>query len=213
MADALPGCGGHALHGARGPPTFDGIDIHLSALRLHRRGRLRDLGRRRRGRGDLATRCSPIRGSSRSASAPAIRCASRPGSASTATTSTRRPRRSRLASPGRSRSAGARRAAFPAPSASSARLADGPGAPARRPAAGGPRAGARGRGDRRPQTGETIGTVTSGGFGPSVGGPSPWAMCRRPFRRAGHRPLRRAARQGRAGQVAPLPFAPHRYKR
>ena len=56
--------------------------------------------------------------SSRSASARAIRCGSRRACASTATTSTRRPRPSRRRWRGRSRAGGARRAAFRARSAS-----------------------------------------------------------------------------------------------
>ncbi len=57
-------------------------------LRLHRRGRVRDLGSGRPGRGPGAAPAGRARGRARPASAPAIRCAWKPGSASTATTST-----------------------------------------------------------------------------------------------------------------------------
>ncbi len=63
--------------------------------------------------------------SRRSASARAIRCGSRRASASTAMSSTRPSIRSKRRSPGRSRSAGAPRAAFPARSASCGRFAKG----------------------------------------------------------------------------------------
>ncbi len=66
-------------------------------------------------------RSSPIPPSRPSASAPAIRSVSKAASASTATISTRRPRRSRPICSGRSRSVGGRKAAFPAPRSSSAR--------------------------------------------------------------------------------------------
>ena len=69
--------------------------------------------------------CWPSRRYCRSASAPAIRCASKPGSASTGMTSTRPRPRSRPASPGRSASAGGRKAAFPAPRVILRQLAEG----------------------------------------------------------------------------------------
>ena len=113
---------------------------------------------------------SPNRKSSRSASAPAIPFGSRRAFASTAMTSTRARRRSRPASPGRSPSGGARRAAFPAIARIRLQLAEGT---ARR------RVGLRleGRAPAREgaeivdAAGAAIGRVTSGGFGPSVGAP------------------------------------------
>ena len=57
--------------------------------------------------------CSPMNASGRSVSAHAIRSGSRPGSASTGMISTTRPHRSKARSPGRCRSAGARKAVFP----------------------------------------------------------------------------------------------------
>ena len=123
--------------------SFDGIAIRISRLRLHRRGRLRDFGRGRARRGALAQLL--LAQDERAADRPrarATRCAWRPASASTATTSTRRPARSRPSSSGRSRSGAAARAASPARSASRTSWRNGP-APPRRHQAGRPRAGAR----------------------------------------------------------------------
>ena len=72
------------------------------------------------------------RGDARSGSARAIRCGWRPGSASMATTSTRPPRRSRRIWPGRSPSAGARKAGFPAPRVIARAACGGPPRAARR---------------------------------------------------------------------------------
>ena len=122
--------------------------------------------------------------------------------------------RSRRASPGRSRSAGASKAAFPARRASSAALADGPGARARRPAAGGPRAGARRRRDRRRSRRARIGVVTSGGFGPSVGAPIAMGYVASAVRRAAIPPSASScAARALPARVAALPFHPHAYHR
>ena len=98
-------------------------------LRLHRRGRLRDLGRRAGSGRRSPARCSPSPKSRPPASARATRCGSRRACASTATTSTPPPRRSRPASPGRSRRcagpAASAPAAIRAPTVIAAQLADG----------------------------------------------------------------------------------------
>ena len=103
-----------------GRVDFDGMPARGVALGLYRRGRLRDLARRRGTRPTSRERLLASRRCCRSGSARAICCGSRPGSASTATTSTRRPRRSRRRWSGRSsrRAAPAARgrAAFRAPS-------------------------------------------------------------------------------------------------
>ncbi len=101
---------------------------------------------------------------------PRQSCGSKPASASTATTSTRRPARSRPISCGRCRSGGGRKVAFQAPPASSANSRQGP----RRK-----RVGIKpdGRQPAREGTkvldaaGREVGVITSGGFGPSVNGP------------------------------------------
>ena len=67
------------------------------ALGLYRRGRLRDFGPGRAGRGAWRARCSTPPRCCRSGSAPATACGWRPGFAFTATTSTPRRRRSRRA--------------------------------------------------------------------------------------------------------------------
>ena len=119
--------------------------------------------------------CCGIRTCCRSGSAPAIRCGSRPGSASTATTSTRRRRRSKRRSNGRSSRPGGRAApapgAFPATRSSSARSPR-----ARRGAASGcgrraARRCARGSSWWRPRPAIAVGKITSGGFGPSLDAP------------------------------------------
>ena len=159
---------------------------------------------------EALARASPR--SRRSGSAPATRCASKPASASTATTSTRPRRRSRPVSPGPSASAAAPRAAFPAqphPARSS------PKGPPRR------RVGIRpdGRAPAREGTaildaaGDAVGTVTSGGFGPTVGAPDRDGLCR--CRHAAQGTRSRSVVRGvpRPAHVAPLPFVPHRYYR
>ena len=61
--------------------------------------------------------------------------------------------------------------------------------------------------------GERIGTVTSGGFGPSVNGPVAMGYVEAAHARPGT-PVNLMVR-GKAlpAQVAPLPFTPHRYAR
>ncbi len=110
LAPARPGS-----RSCRRPRSRSRAALPRLPLRLHRRGRLRDLGRRRARPRSSRAACSRSRRSRPPASAPAIRCASRPGSASTATSSRRRPARSRPGSPGPSPSAGAPKAAFRAP--------------------------------------------------------------------------------------------------
>ena len=69
-------------------------------------------------------------------------------------------------------------------------------------------------GTRDPQrsSGESIGTVTSGGFGPTSAARSPWAMSQPALPK---RARRHAVVRGKplAGVVARLPFVPHNYKR
>jgi aminomethyltransferase len=75
------------------------------------------------------------------------------------------------------------------------------------------RAPARDGTEIRAADGSTIGSVTSGGFGPTVGGPIAMGYVGRRFAEAGT-PLTLIVR-GRelAAKVAPLPFVPHRYRR
>ena len=153
------------LHGATRRCLVDGIAAHVS-----RSGYTGEDGfeisvpAERRGRA-LETRCSPTRESSRSASAPATRCGSRPACPSTATTSTRPtspveagldlvdpeapPRGGRL--PRRRRASGASSPRDPARVRVGLRPEGAPGP----------------RGRRRSSTpdGRVVGVVTSGGFG------------------------------------------------
>ena len=155
--------------------------------------------------------CWPRRRSRRSVSAPASRCGSKPGSASTATTSTRRPRRSRPRSPGPSASAAAARAAFPAARSSCSQLAEGAAPPRRHPARG---QGAGARTHRDPASATSpIGEITSGGFGPTVGGPIAMG-----YVAAGHAAPGTAVEllvrgTPRPARIADMPFTPHRYYR
>ncbi len=182
-------------------------------LRLYRRGRVRDLGPRRRGRRGRAQPAGRAGSRSRSGSARATRCGSKPGSASTATISTRRRRRSRPVSPGRSASAAARRAAFPAPRDPAAQLAEGP-----------PRKRVGIRPDGRAPARE--GTEIVDAAGEPVGGSPAAASARRVggavamgYVDAGLAADGTAARSWSCAasrcrrRSSPLPFVPHRYHR
>ena len=170
------------------------------------------VARGRRTRSRSPKRCSPSRRSRRSGSARATRCGSKPGCASTATTSTRPRPRSRPVSPGRSASAAATTAVFPAP---------------RRSCGSWPRGRARKRVGIRPDgraparegtaitdpAGNPIGRVTSGGFGPSVGAPIAMGYVDAAHAAEGSgagagRARRAAAGAGRATAVRPDPLLP-----
>ena len=184
------------------------------ALRLHRRGRLRDLDRRPATRRRSGTRCSPTRGSSRSASAPATRCGSRPGlclyghdidettspiEAGLAWSIQKR-RREEGGFPGAdAHPARARRRARRASASACCPTA------ARRPARA-PRS--------TPRRARPIGTRHLRRLrAERSAGPSPWAMSRAGFAAPGTaRPDRCAARPSPPSSL-PLPFVPHRYKR
>ena len=134
------------------------------------------------------------------------------GSASMATTSTRPPRRSRRGSPGRSRSGGAPRAAFPAPRASSKELAEGP-ARLRVGLLPEGKAPAREGAEIVDLEDQPIGMVTSGGFGPTLGGPVAMGYVNRRFAEPAT-PVKLMVRgKPLPARVVPLPFVPHRYVR
>ena len=123
------------------------FDCHISPLRLHGRGRLRDFGRGCRGARSWRGCCWRRTACSRSASARATRCGSRRASASTATTSTRPRARSR---PGLAWSIQKRRRSeggFPGAEAHPGRAGARADAQPRRHQAGRARAGARGHRD------------------------------------------------------------------
>ena len=109
--------------------VLDGRRVPRHPLRLYRRGRVRDLVPAADALGTGRASARRARSDARSASAPAIRCVSKPGCAFTATTSTRPRPRSRPTSPGPSASGGAPKAAFPAPRSS---CASSPEVPARK---------------------------------------------------------------------------------
>ena len=152
-------------------------------------------------------------GSSRSASARAIRCASRPACRSMAMTSTRPPRRSRPTSPLRSPSAAAR-GRLPRRRARS--CASSPTGRARKrvglPLDG--RAPARDGAEIMDTAGRRIGGVTSRRLRRHARRADRHGLCRRGLRRrpAPRLPSTCAARRCRR-RVAALPFVPHRYYR
>ncbi|HSM42044.1 MAG TPA: glycine cleavage T C-terminal barrel domain-containing protein, partial [Afifellaceae bacterium] len=61
--------------------------------------------------------------------------------------------------------------------------------------------------------GGTIGTVTSGGFGPSVGGPVAMGYVETAYREPGNEIQLSGRRGPEPATVAKLPFVPHRYVR
>ena len=189
-----------ALHGHRRRSTIAGMPVPGQPLRLHRRGRLRDLASPPTGAEALAQR----------AAGAARRAAGRPRRARFAAAGGRalplRQRHRRDHQPGRggagldrSASAAARPGTSPAPSAVRDELANGADAPARRPAARGPPARPRRTRRSRPPTARAVGEVTSGGFGPSVGGPVAMGYVAPRPRRRRHRARTAGARQAAAG--------------
>ena len=143
---------GAGAPGARGAPD----DVHelrddadrrhrvlRHALRLHRRGRLRDLRSGRQAE-RFARRTSAQPEVKPAASARAICCGWKRACASTATTSTARPRRSRRISAGRIRKRRRAAGGFPGAEAHPRRAGQRPEAAARRNSSRRPRAGARG---------------------------------------------------------------------
>ena len=106
-------------------------------------------------------------------------------SASMATTSTRRRRRSKPASPGRSASAAAKKAAFRAPTACGSKS---PTVPSRRRVGlilDGKVPAREGADIKTPRRQSLVGRVTSGGFGPTLGRPIAHGLCRGRLCRAG----------------------------
>ena len=61
--------------------------------------------------------------------------------------------------------------------------------------------------------GREVGIVTSGGFGPTINGPSPWATSRSDVSAVGTDLHLVVRGKPIAAKVAAMPFAPHRYKR
>lgn len=61
--------------------------------------------------------------------------------------------------------------------------------------------------------GSEIGTICSGGFGPTVGGPIAMAFLKTEFSEQGTEVLLEIRGKQHPAKVAPMPFAPHRYKR
>jgi len=61
--------------------------------------------------------------------------------------------------------------------------------------------------------GELVGEVTSGGFGPTVGGPVAMGYVVREFAESGTALVIVVRGKTVPATVAPLPFVPHRYKR
>ena len=143
----------------------------------------------------------------------AIRCGWRPACRSTATTSTA------TTSPveaGLAWSIGKRRreqGGFPGAAVILRQLARGPGAQAGRPAArrqgAGPRRAPRSVG----RDGRAIGKVTSGGFGPTVGGPVAMGYVETAAAAPGTELDLLVRGKPLPARVTALPFVPHRYHR
>jgi aminomethyltransferase len=75
------------------------------------------------------------------------------------------------------------------------------------------RAPAREGTEIRAADGTAIGTVTSGGFGPTVGGPIAMGYVNRRFAEPGTPVVLVVRGKDLVAKVAPMPFAPHRYHR
>ncbi|HEY0440274.1 MAG TPA: glycine cleavage T C-terminal barrel domain-containing protein, partial [Xanthobacteraceae bacterium] len=75
------------------------------------------------------------------------------------------------------------------------------------------RAPAREGTEIRAADGTAIGTVTSGGFGPTVGGPIAMGYVNRRFSEAGTPVMLVVRGKELLAKVVPLPFVPHRYRR
>lgn len=65
----------------------------------------------------------------------------------------------------------------------------------------------------RSADGEAVGRVTSGGFGPTAGGPIAMGYVQRRFAAPGTKLAPIVRDKPLAGEVVPLPFVPHRYRR
>jgi aminomethyltransferase len=63
------------------------------------------------------------------------------------------------------------------------------------------------------EAGETVGTVTSGGFGPTVGSPVAMGYVERPLAEAGTRVLVELRGRDVPTRIAAMPFTPHRFHR
>ena len=61
--------------------------------------------------------------------------------------------------------------------------------------------------------GRSIGTVTSGGFGPSVGAPVAMGYVEAPFAASGTEVEFLVRGKPVPGRIVPMPFHPHAYKR
>jgi aminomethyltransferase len=75
------------------------------------------------------------------------------------------------------------------------------------------RAPAREGTEIRAADGTAIGTVTSGGFGPTVGGPIAMGYVNRRFAEPGTPVVLVVRGKDLVAKVAPMPFAPHHYHR
>jgi aminomethyltransferase len=75
------------------------------------------------------------------------------------------------------------------------------------------RAPAREGTEVRASDGSSIGRVTSGGFGPTVGGPIAMGYVNRRFSEPGAPVVLIVRGKEIAAKVVPLPFVPHRYHR
>jgi aminomethyltransferase len=75
------------------------------------------------------------------------------------------------------------------------------------------RAPARAHAEIQDQNGDWIGEITSGGFGPTVGGPVAMGYVKSAFAEPGTRVQLLVRERPQPAEVVALPFVPHRYKR
>ena len=227
-AAGVAGAGGRGGAARASSPAIDRHAVHercrrrrspaapccRDPLRLYRRGRVRDFAGRRAMRSRWPSACWPSRRSRRSGSARATRCGSKPGSASTATTSTRRTTPVEAGARLDHRQAPPRRGRLPRRRAHPAR--SWPTAPARR------RVGIRpdGRAPAREGT-----AIADAGRHPDRHGHqrrlrpvarrarSRWAMSTRAMPPPAPRSRWSCATCRAPARVAPMPFVPTRYYR
>ena len=192
--------------------AIGGCEMPGHPVGLYRRGWVRDFVAGGWMPGGRRNAACPAAKCSRSASAPAIRCASRQGSAFTGMTSTRR---TTPIEAGLAWTIGKRRRAeggFPGAALVLRQLAEG---------AARSRVGIRPdvRAPAREDTpivdtdGKSIGRVTSGGFGPSLGGPIAMGYVDRRHAAEGTTLVLLVRGVPRPARVVRLPFVPARYYR
>ena len=208
---ARRGTRGFAFHGRPAGADRRVRDVRL-AIRLHRRGRIRDFASRGAG-GDVRPPApDPAGCRSDRARRPRFAADSKPASASMATNSTRRSIQWRRRSPGRSRSGGGPRAAFPAPSAFRTRWRRGRSASASACGRTVARPRAKGRRSCRRMARRSASSPQAASARASARR-SPWASSSAITRPSERRSALVVRGKPLSARVAAMPFHPHAYYR